>query len=131
MNHPIVPLFLMTLFIAGCATSPEGHGRYAQVYRNGVIVMEADAITNAGCKALVTGLKREEESKETFTEGTVITCSSESTPRNALPVKYTWTYASEARPSTMWVWSMVACQGIAAKAKEEDGKVKTSCEVEK
>lgn len=92
--------------------------------------MEADAITNRECRAITNGLKKQEALKDDQGEA-VYTCSSEPTPRNALPVKYTWTYASEARPSTMWVWSMAACQGIASKAKEEDGKVKTSCEVEK
>lgn len=131
MNYPIIPLFAMTLLVAACANVPDGHGRYFQMYKNGAIAMEADAITNAGCRALINGLKKQEVSKESTPEETVFTCSSESTPRSALPVRYSWKYANDARTSIMWVWSMTACQEIASNAMKEDNNAKTACEVEK
>lgn len=122
----------MTLLVAGCVTPPEGRGRYFQVYKGGAIVTEIDNLTDAGCRAFTNEfMKQEAVSKFGLPGETVLTCSPDSAPRRILPVKYTWSHASEERTFVMWVWSMTACQNIASEEMKKDSKAKVVCEVEK
>lgn len=131
MHHPIVSLFAMTIFVAGCVTPPEPHGRYLHIYKMGVLVSERDSITGVGCKALTDEINRRAKAAKGLPSGTILDCSAEAAPRSALPVKLTLSSSEDPRTLTMWMWSTADCQKLGSEEIQIDDKRMFTCEVER
>lgn len=119
---PFLSFCCASLLATGCATQNPDEGRYLQVYRSGILIMEMDFITNYGCRTY----------KASAMKGTGIApdasviCAATSVGES-LPVLAT--FGDSTLKARMLL--LENCQTIAAESLKTDPKSTVTCELAK
>lgn len=115
---------LMTF--AGCATTENSNGRYLQIYRTGMLVMEYDLQSDRGCRELAGYFLKEAGGQQP--KDAKLMCTNESLG-HTLPVEAASSSDGEPVQVKFRMLSLAACNKQAEVTIKNDPKAKFTCTV--